>query len=104
MGLIYLCVKLLPPYINNYQFEQGIQDIARFSSYAQNKMPEDIRKEVLEKARECDVMLTPEQVRVEKSGTTVNIDVAYTVHVDLPGKPVDLKFNPVAGNKIITAR
>jgi YbbR domain-containing protein len=102
--IIFLTYKILPAYINNYQLQDQINTIAQYSSYAQNKTADDIRKDVLDKAKDCSVMLLPEQVAVEKSGTTVSINVKYTVHVDLPGKALDLEFNPTAGNKIITAR
>src|SRR5262249_34899591 len=102
--IIYLCVKFIPPYVNNYQFQSGIESIARFSAYAQNKTAEDIKGDVIAKAREGDVLLPPDGVEVEKTGTTVNIDVKYVVVVDLPGKPVEMRFNPTAGNKMITAK
>ena len=102
--IIFLMVKLVPPYINNYQLQDQIQVIAQYTSYQQNKTAEDIRKDVIEKAKDCGVRLLPEQITIEKSGTAVSIDVKYTVHVELPGKSVDIPFNPTAGNKIITAR
>lgn len=102
--IIFLSVKLLPPYINNYQFQQQIDSVARFSAYAQNRTAEDVKQEVYAKARECDVLLPPDAVEVEKTGTTVNIDVKYAVVVDLPGKALELRFNPTAGNKMITAK
>jgi hypothetical protein len=102
--VIFLSVKLIPPYVSNYQFQQQIDSVARYAAYAQGRTAEDIKQEVLAKARECDVLLTPEAVEVEKTGTTVNIDVKYVVQVELPGKTVEMRFNPVAGNKMITAR
>ena len=102
--IIFLMIKLVPPYINNYQLQDQIQVIAQYTSYQQAKTAEDIRKDVIEKAKDCGVMLLPDQITIQKTGTTVSIDVKYTVHVELPGKPVDLAFNPSAGNKIITAR
>ena len=102
--IIFLSFKLIPPYINNYQFQQEIEAVARYSAYAQNKSAEDIRVEVIAKARQCDVLLSADSVEVEKTGTTVNIDVKYVVVVELPGKAVEMRFNPTAGNKMITAK
>ena len=102
--IIYLAVKLIPPYVNNYQFQQAIDGVARYSAYIQNKSAEDVKNEVYAKAKECDVLLPPDAVEVEKTGTTVNIDVKYVVVVDLPGKGVEMRFNPTAGNKMITAK
>ncbi len=102
--IIFLMVKLVPPFVNNYQLQDQIQTIAQYTSYQQAKTAEDIRKDVIEKAKDCGVTLVPDQIRVEKRRTTVSIDVKYTVHVELPVKPVDLEFNPTGGNKIITAK
>jgi len=102
--IMFLCVKLIPPYVNNYQFQQAIDGVARYSAYIQNKSAEDVKNEVYAKAKDCEVLLPPDAVEVEKTGTTVNIDVKYVVAVDLLGKSVELRFNPTAGNKMITAK
>ncbi len=103
-AMIYLAIKLIPPYLHNYQFAEEITSIARLSSYARDKSGDDIKQEVLAKARELDVPIGPDDVKVEKTFTTCNINVQYVVHVDLPIHPVDLNFNPTAGNKIVTAQ
>ena len=102
--IIFLAMRLVPPYISNYQLQDDLTSIARFSSYASNKTADDVREEVIAKGREHDVLLKAENVTVEKSGTAVNIDVKYSVHVELPVFPLDLRFNPSAGNKMITAK
>lgn len=102
--VIFLAVKFVPPYVNNYQFQQEVEAVARYSAYAPNKGAEDIKNEIMAKARECDVLLPPDSVTVEKTGTTVSVDVKYVVVVDLPGKAVEMRFNPTAGTKMITAK
>ncbi len=102
--LVFLAIKLVPPYINNYQFQDDLITVARYNTYAQNKTEADIRQEVLGKARELGLPVTEEQIAVEKSSVGVNIDVKYTVVVPVPGYTFNLKFNPQAGNKMITAR
>src|SRR5437899_3037462 len=67
--IIFLTYKILPAYINNYQLQDQINTIAQYTSYQQNKTADDIRKDVIEKAKDCSVMLVPEQIAVEKSGT-----------------------------------
>lgn len=103
-AMIYLAIKLIPPYAHNYQFAEEIASIARLSSYVRDKSGDDIKQEVLAKARELEIQIGPDDVKVEKTFTSCSIDVQYVVHVDLPVHPVDLKFNPTAGNKIITAQ
>jgi hypothetical protein len=40
---------------------------------------------------------------VNRTQTGVNIEVNYNVVVPVPGYTFNLKFNPAAGNKMITA-
>jgi len=103
-AMIYLAIKLVPPYAHNYQFSEEITSIARLSSYVRDKSADDIKQEVLAKARELEIPIGPDDVKVEKTFNSCSIDVQYVVHVDLPIRPVDLKFNPTAGNKIIVAQ
>ena len=60
--------------------------------------PEDaIRDEIFKKAQELDIPIAKEQIKVQRVGVanagSVSIDAPYTVHVDLPGYPLDLHFD-----------
>ena len=102
-ALIFLSLKLLPPYITNYQFQDGIDNLARTATYS--PMTEaDLRKEVMKQARDLGLALQDKQVVVEKDRTTVNIKISYEVPVDLLARQVVLKFEPAAGNRNIVAR
>jgi hypothetical protein len=104
VALVFLAVKLVPPYINNYQFTEDIETIARLATYAQGRSEDDIRQDVLGKAKELDLPVRPEDVSVAKSTYGVNINVKYNVRVEVPGHVFNLNFNPVAGNKMLTAK
>jgi hypothetical protein len=90
--------KLVPPYFNNYQIQDAIADEARMNTYTP-KTAEQMRETIFKKCRELDIPVTPEQINVQRDGQTVSIWFDYTVHVDLPGYPVDLKFHPSSKNK-----
>lgn len=102
--LVFLGVKLLPWYFNNYQFQDDLNNLARLVTYAQAKTEEDVRAEVLDLAKERGLPVAANQVTVSKSQTGVTIDVNYNVVVPVPGYTFNLKFNPSAGNKMITSR
>ena len=102
--MMYLGFKLIPPYVSNYEFTEDLAGIARLSSYAREKSEEDIRAEIVAKARERDILVRPKDVSVVRSGGMVNINVKYTVRVDLPKYPVDLNFNPTVGNTNIVGQ
>ncbi len=96
--MLYLSYMLVPPYFHNYQFEDAIVTEAKFASYSQ-KSEEQIRDDIMAKARESGVDITREQIKVVKTPTEASIEVNYVVHVDIPFHPVDLTFNPSSKNK-----
>jgi len=103
-ALVFLCIKLVPPYFANYEFQDDIDNIARYATYAQAKTEDDVRSDVLAKARERGIELTGDQVAVSKDNSGVNINVNYEVVVPVPGYVFRMKFNPTAGNRMITAK
>lgn len=101
---IFLGVKLVPPYFANYEFQDDLDNLARTVTYAQAKTEDDVRNDVVNLAKGHELPVKPEQVTVNKTQTGVNIEVKYNVVVPVPGYTFNLKFNPSAGNKMITAR
>jgi hypothetical protein len=102
VGAVYLGAELIPPYFANYQFEDAVKNEAMINTY--NTKPEDqIRDELFRKAQDLDLPLTKEQIKVHRVGPTgtgsLSIQTQYTVHVDLPGYPMDLQFAPNTQNK-----
>jgi hypothetical protein len=67
------------------------------------KTEDQIRDSIFKKAQDLDVPVTREQIKVQRSGVTgtgsISIEAPYTVHVSLPGYPLDLEFNPTTRNK-----
>ena len=99
---IYLGYMLLPPYFNNWQFQDSVENEARLDTY--NTKPEqDIRNDVMKAARENNVPITDDMLSVVRSTYGVAISANYVVHVSLPGYPVDLKFNATSKNALLTA-
>jgi hypothetical protein len=102
-AILFAAFKLLPPYIDNYRMQDYLSGITRNATY--NRMTEDdIRKDVLAEARQLDIPIEPNQVRVERSGPSVSVAIQYTVTVDLLVKQIDLEFAPAAGNRNILAK
>jgi hypothetical protein len=83
----------MPPYFAKYQFTDDVSSIARFSGPT-TKSEDDIRQEVIKKAKEYDIPIKPEQVRVLREGQSVRIGTHYTYVVNLVGgKQVPLEFD-----------
>ena len=103
-AIVFAAYKLLPPYIDNYQLQDSMADIARTATYTTRMTTEEIRGQVLGQARQLGIPLSAEQVAVQRSGVTVNISARYDVPVDLLVHQVDLQFAPAAGNRNIIAQ
>jgi hypothetical protein len=99
---VILLATLAPPFFTNYQFEDVLKTESQMSTYT-TKTEDVIRDEVFKKAQEMDVPITKEQIKVVRNGVvgtgSVEIEAAYTVHVNLPFYPMDLNFNASARNK-----
>lgn len=88
----YLAFAFMPPYFAKYQFSDDVNSIARFAGPT-NKGEEDIRKEVLKKAKENDIPITGEQIQISREQQHVDIKARYTYVVNLiGGKQVPLEF------------
>jgi len=100
--LIVVGIQLIPPYFENYQFEDELNNQALAATYSA-KTDEDVRAVVYKKAQELEIPVTPEQIKVHRVGTlgtgTLSIEATYTVRVNLPGYPLDLDFHASTKNK-----
>jgi hypothetical protein len=99
---VYLIAVLAPPFFSNYQFEDSLRTEAQMDTY-NTKTEDQIRDAIFKKAQELDVPVTREQIKVQRSGVTgsgsISIEAPYIVHINLPGYPLDLNFDPSSRNK-----
>ena len=102
-AIVFLSFKLLPPFINNYQFQDSITNLARTATYAM-VTETDIRKTIMKEAQELGIPLQDKQVVIQKGRGTVDISVRYAVEVDLIARKVVLDFQPSAGNRNIVLK
>ena len=97
VAIIYVAAMMLPVLINEYQFQDGLQNIARFAS-VNRKSGEEIRKSVLDEANKEDLPVQAEDIKVESRNGNIKIDVDYSVTVDLKVYQWTLNFHPAASN------
>jgi hypothetical protein len=101
LGAFYVAFKLMPPYYNELQFQDAVDAETRASSYTPGKTEQDIRDAIAKKARENDIPISPEQIKVQRMGADVTVSIDYVVHVDLLVHPIDLSFHVGSKNKAI---
>lgn len=92
-AFFYFAWKVVPPYMNDYQFEDAVAQIAHEATFNYQRTEQDVREAVAKKASEFDIPMTGEQVRVTRNGPEVIITGDYVVHIDLPVHPLDLRFH-----------
>ena len=98
---VYLCIQVIPPYFNNYQFQDSIDEVARFSGVDPRATEDDIRLKVYKSAQDYSIPLTAEQINVRRNGSEVAIWADYSVHLNIPVRPMDLDFHPATKAKPI---
>ncbi|ABF40067.1 hypothetical protein Acid345_1064 [Candidatus Koribacter versatilis Ellin345] len=100
IGVVYVCYVIGPPYFNNYQFQDDLNTEVRFMQNAR-KSDEEIKADIIKKATDNGIQLTPAQIRINLVGKTMTVEVNYSVHVELPGYSSDIQFHPVASNTLV---
>ena len=99
VAVFYFLWKVLPPYIQAYQFQEELQSISRNNEYS--PLDENaIRLEVKRKIADIGVPVDPESVVIQKGGGDVTIGVNYTFHVDAYPRPFYLDFHAAAKNGV----
>ena len=102
VAVAIVCMKLIPPYFSNYEFEDFIKNEAMQSTYG-NRSENEIRDAVIKHARDYDIELTTAQVKVTRSGTSgtgsLSIEANYSIPVNFPGYTTSLEFHPSTQNK-----
>jgi hypothetical protein len=97
---VYLLWQVLPPYIHNYQFQDSIEEIARFASLDSRTNEEEVRQKVFKSAQENSIPVTQDEINVSRlNNQEFAVWIDYTVHIKIPVHPFDLDFHPATKNK-----
>lgn len=116
MGIIKACIGFLaiaavvvglfqvaPPMLANYSFQDDLKTVSLMDSANLQKTDEDVRNDVLRKAKEHDLPIEAKQITVQRINTpglsAIYLSVNYSVTINLPGYSFDMSFNPTTGNK-----
>jgi hypothetical protein len=95
---VFCAVKLLPPYIAEYQLSDKMQEQARFA-IVNRYSEEQIRETIFKEAQDLDVPIKKEEIKVLANMSVVRISIDYTVPIDLLVYKMQLHFTPSSENK-----
>jgi hypothetical protein len=97
--LLYLGWMIIPVYMAFYQFQDSLVTITKFSATSLNT-EEQIHDEVLKKAKELDVPVRPEDIKVHREGSAVDITADYVVVLNfIGGQQKTIAFSPSGKEK-----
>jgi hypothetical protein len=103
LGLLVLLVggfvmyKVLPVYWGDFKLGQLLDEQAVTYTYTKNS-EQEIANSIVEKARDFNVLLSPEQIKVQRGPDDLAITAEYSVHVDMPIHSLDLNFKTATKN------
>ena len=96
-SFVYVCVRVVPLYFADYQFQDSIQSAARFAS-VDHETPDDIRADLFKKAQSAEMPVKLEDIKVNRRDGRVDIEANYSVTVDLYVYQWTLNFHPSGSN------
>lgn len=95
---IYTAWKVVPPYVNDYQLSDMMQEQSRYAMV--NRYSEDqIRDKVYKEMVDLDIPAKREDIKIVANNNVVKISLDYTVPVDVLVYHVDLHFTPNSETK-----
>jgi cell division protein FtsL len=98
VAAIYVAFKLVPPYVNEYQLQDKMQELARFG-IVNRYSDEQVRENVYKAVQDLNLPIKREDIRVTVTQATCRISLDYTVPVDLLFYSTELHFSPSSENK-----
>jgi hypothetical protein len=97
VAFIYVCFRVVPLYVADFQFRDSMQSAARFASV--NRLSnEQIRANLFKEAEKAELPLRLEDIKVANRGGRIDIEANYSVTVDLHVYQWTLTFHPAASN------
>jgi hypothetical protein len=99
-AVIYVGVKIIPVYVNNYQLNDYVENQTPFW-LTQRASAEAIQKNILAKADDLGLPLAADDVTVNANQSKVTVSIDYHVPVDLKVYTLPLHFTISKGNSAI---
>lgn len=95
-------VKIVPPYVENYQLQDAMNTEAEFAmSGYPKKTPDDIRQDIMSKVQSLGIPADPQSLQLDMANGSVSMTLNYSVPVDLYVYQFTLQFHPHADNHTI---
>jgi hypothetical protein len=91
VAAIYVAVKLVPPYVADYQLKDKMNEQARFA-IVNRYADEHVRDLLFKVIQDLDIPAKREDIKVNATNHGMSISVSYSVPVDFLVYKTDLNF------------
>lgn len=95
---IYTAWKMVPPYVNDYQLSDKMQEQSRYAM-VNHYTVEQIRDNIYKVMVDLDIPAKKEDIKIVADGNVVKVALDYTVPVDVLVYHTDLHFTPNSETK-----
>ena len=97
LAAAYLGYKFVPPIFSNYQFQDAVNEEATFSlmragSRGQENAIKETRNNIFKKAKDLEIPVDKEDIKIKIGDERVNINVSYTVPIEILGYTYEMNF------------
>ncbi len=82
IALVFAGVQYGNAYLTKYQFEDGVRQAVKYAA-STRKGPQDVRRDVLDKAEELGIEIDPADIRITKRGPSFTLELDYPWVVNL---------------------
>ncbi len=96
-ALAFIAVKIVPVYVNSYEFQDSIESESRFALAGfPKKSVDDIRDDVFKKMQDLNIPGKEEDIQVTVDNRDVDIGLDYSVPINLAVYQFTQQFHPHA--------
>jgi len=97
VSFVYVCIQVVPLYVDDYQFRDSMETAARFAT-VRHESPEEIRANLFKEAQKADMPVALQDIKVADRNGRIDISANYSVVVDLHVYQWKLNFHPSASS------
>lgn len=87
---ILIAWKVIPVKIASAQLYDFMEEVAKFSA---KTPPEELKKQIVTKAATLDLPVNKDNIKVQRIGDSIRLEVSYTVPLEFPGYTYNWDFH-----------
>lgn len=91
--LVYLAIKIIPPFVNYYDLRDHMEQTATFAAVG-NQTEQQIREDIWRKIQDLELPVKYDALKVTRGNRRVQISCHYVVEVPFLGYTIKLNFAP----------